>query len=163
MTRKIICTPIRKKVKSLRKRASGEPCSRTDYNEQRQRNEHILDGDLFWCWDDAPSNKAQVGDVFIFWDYNGVGKGGPGNPWGGGNFIFHEVESVRDPSKRLPTWHNNVGQGSRNVLELSPPKFTLTYDEMIECGGRPQYHGTKYPKAGFHEGSRLMRLIEQNF
>jgi len=158
-TRQVICTPITNKVKSERQRRQLKPCPRTDYLEQKMRNEPILNGDLFWCWDDGPQNKARVGDVFIFWDYNGVGKGGPGNPWGGGDFIFHEVQAVCDPSNRLPSWSNNIGQQNRNVLQLSPPKMTLTYEQMIEYGAKPQYHGTKYPKAGFHRDSELMRLI----
>ena len=157
--RQVICTPITNKIKT----AKRKPCPRTDYIEQKKRNEPILNGNLFWCWDDGPPNKACVGDVFIFWDYNGVGKGGPGNPWGGGDFIFHEVEAVRDPTNRLPSWSNNIGHQNRNVLELTPPKMTLTYEEMIGYGAKPQYHGTKYPKAGFHQDSELMRLINQSF
>jgi len=161
--RKIICTPITIKVKSVKQRSLGKPCPRTDYIEQQARNEPILNGNLFWCWDDGPGNKARVGDVFIFWNYNGVGKGGPGNPWGGGEFIFHEVQAVCDPSNRLPSWYNNIGQRDRNVLELSTPKMKLSYEAMILHGAKPQYHGTKYPKAGFHQGSVLMALIDQAF
>jgi hypothetical protein len=183
--RRVICTPIKFEVKSAKKRLEGQPCSRTDYNEQKERNDpmkedvltfdktsdgwklteeasnHIPKVPMVWCWDDREENKAKIGDVFIFWDYNGVGKGGKGNPWGGGDFIFHLVEAVRPPSERLPSWHNNVGQGTRNVLELSPPKFKLTYEEMIGYGVRPQYHGTSYPKSGVEPGSDLMLLIEK--
>jgi hypothetical protein len=161
-TRQVICTPITHKAKKVRQRQL-KPCPRTDYLEQKIRNEPILNGELFWCWDDGPQNKARVGDVFIFWDYNGVGKGGPGNPWGGGDFIFHEVEAVCDPSNRLPSWSNNIGQQNRNVLQLSPPKMSLTYKQMIDYGAKPQYHGTKYLKTGFHRDSELMRLINQSF
>ena len=161
--RQVICTPITNKVKSEKQRRQGKPCPRTDYLEQKKRNEPILNGDLFWVWDDGPQNKARVVDVFIFWDYNGDGRGGPGNPWAGGDFIFHEVLEVCDPSNRLPSWSNNIGQQNRNVLQLSPPKMKLTYEEMIKYGAKPQYHGTKYPKAGFHRDSELMRLINQSF
>jgi hypothetical protein len=121
-----------------------------------------LNGDLFWCWDDAPENKAKVGDIFIFWDYDGKGKGEKGQ-WRSGEFHFHKVISVCDPSHRLPSWHDNVGQSHRNVLELSPPKFTLSYEQMINYGAKPQYHGTKYPKAGFQRGSPLINMIDEKF
>jgi len=160
---KVICSPIPKKKKRESQRSQGKPCARTDFEEQQKRNLPILNGDLFWCWDDAPKNKANVGDVFIFWDYDGTGKGGPGNPWGGGSFIFHKVMSVSEPSNRLPSWHVNVGQTHRNVLELTPPKFALSYDEMIKYGAKPDYHGTTYPKTGFNSGSPLINIIDEKF
>ena len=158
--RRIICTPIPHTKKSAKWRASN-PCARTDYNEQLERNKFILNGDNFYCWDDGAKNEAEKGDIFCFWVYDGVGKGGPGNPWGGGKFVFHEIDSVKDPSCRLPSWHNNVGQGNRNVLELSPPKLTLTYADMIKYGTRPSYHGTNYPTTGYEQGSKMMLLLEQ--
>jgi len=160
---KVICSPIPFKKKTDLERRKGKPCARTDFEEQKERNRHILDADLFWCWDDGPQNKANEGDIFIFWNYDGKGKGGPGNPWAGGTFIFHKVISVRNPNERLPSWSANVGQSHRNVLELSPPKFELTYDEMIKYGAKPQYHGTKYPKAGFERGSPLIKMIDEQF
>ena len=159
---KVICSPIPNKKKSGKLRSQGKPCARTDFEEQEERNRHILDGNLFWCWDDAPENKANVGDIFIFWDYDGEGKGEKGQ-WRSGNFHFHKVISVRNPSERLPSWSANVGQSHRNVLELSPPKFKLTYDEMIKYGAKPQYHGTKYPKAGFERDSPLIKMIDEQF
>ena len=154
---KVICSPIPKKKKS-----QGKPCARTDFEEQKERNKPILNGNLFWCWDDAPQNKANEGDIFIFWDYDGKSKGEKGQ-WRSGDFHFHKVISVRNPSQRLPSWSANVGQSHRNVLELSPPKFKLTYDEMIKYGAKPDYHGTKYPKAGFERGSPLINMIDENF
>jgi hypothetical protein len=159
---KVICSPIPNKKKSDKLRSQGKPCARTDFEEQKERNEFILNGDLFWCWDDAPENKAKVGDIFIFWDYDGKGKGEKGQ-WRSGNFHFHKVNSVCEPSNRLPSWSANVGQSHRNVLELSAPKFTLSYDEMINYGAKPQYHGTKYPKAGFERGSPLINIIDEKF
>lgn len=153
---KVICSPIPIKKKS------SQPCARTDFEEQQKRNEIILDGNLFWCWDDASKNKANVGDIFIFWDYDGKGKGEKGQ-WRSGNFHFHKVISVRNPSERLPSWSANVGQSHRNVLELSPPKFTLSYEQMINYGAKPDYHGTKYPKAGFERGSPLINMIDEKF
>lgn len=153
---KVICTPIRDKPKKTK------PCSYTDFNEQCDRNKHILDANLFWGWDDGPRNQANTGDYFIFWVYDGQTKGEKGQ-WRSGHFIFHRVLSVCDPRMRLPSWSKNVGQTHRNVLELSPPKLTLSYDQMMTYGARPQYHGTKYPKTGFEKGSPLMVLIEQTF
>ena len=159
---KVICSPIPNKKKSYKLRSQGKPCALTDFEEQKERNKPILNGDLFWCWDDAPENKANEGDIFIFWNYDGKGKGEKGQ-WRSGNFHFHKVISVRNPSERLPSWSANVGQSHRNVLELSPPKFTLSYDEMIKYGAKPQYHGTKYPKAGFERGSPLIKVIDEKF
>ena len=159
---KVICSPIPNKKKSDKLRSQGKPCARTDFEEQKERNDFILNGNLFWCWDDAPENKANVGDIFIFWDYDGKDKGEKGQ-WRSGNFHFHKVISVRNPSERLPSWHVNVGQSHRNVLELSAPKFTLTYDQMINYGAKPDYHGTKYPKAGFKHGSPLINIIDEKF
>jgi hypothetical protein len=159
---KVICSPIPKNKKSDKLRSQGKPCARSDFEEQKERNEFILDGNLFWCWDDAPENKANVGDIFIFWDYDGEGKGEKGQ-WRSGNFHFHKVISVHNPSERLPSWSANVGQSHRNVLELSAPKFTLTYDEMINYGAKPDYHGTKYPKAGFKRDSPLINMIDEKF
>jgi hypothetical protein len=73
------------------------------------------------------------------------------------------VISVRNPSERLPSWSGNVGHGHRNVLELSAPKFTLTYDEMIKYGAKPDYHRTYYPKTGFERGSPLIKMIDEKF
>jgi hypothetical protein len=160
MTRKVVLAPITNKIKTPRQREKGVPCARTDFMEQCKRNEFILNGDAFWCWDDATKNKSIEGDIFIFWDYDGNGKGGRGNPWGGGKFIFHQIIGVKHPAHRLATWTNNVGQGHRNVLELSPPFLTLTYEEMIQHGTKLQYQGTFYPKTGFHEGSSIMTLME---
>lgn len=161
MDRKVVLTPIKCKQETPRMRAKGKPCARTDFNEQKKRNEFILDGNEFWVWDDAASNQSRVGDIFVFWDYDGVGKGGPGNPWGGGQFIFHSIVGVKSPKHRLSSWTNNVGQGDRNVLELSPPLFTLTYAEMIQYGTTPNYRGTYYPTTGFSKDSSIMSRIEK--
>lgn len=97
MSSKIVLTPIKYKQETPRMRSKGKPCARTDFNEQKKRNEFILNGDQFWCWDDAAGNKSRIGDIFIFWNHNGVGKGGRGNPWGGGTFIFFEIKGVNPP------------------------------------------------------------------
>jgi len=153
---KVICTPINHKLKKT------SPCSHTDFNEQTDRNKHILDGDLFWQWDDGPLNQAKPMDYFGFWVFDGQTKGEKGQ-WRSGHFIFHRVLSVCNPNIRLPSWHKNVGHSHRNVLVLSPPKLTLTYDQMIAYGARPQYHGTKYYKSGFEKESPLMGILEQSF
>ena len=157
----IVCSPISVKPKSEKQRRSGKPCSRTDYIEQQKRNEHILDGNMFWCWDDATKNKSKVGDIFIFWVDDG--KHGPKGQWISGKMVFHQVNAVCDPSKRLSSWHKNVGQTTRNVLELSPPKLEMTYDQFYSYGGRPSYHGTYYPTTGFQKNGILRQIINQAF
>lgn len=176
---RIICAPIKYKVEP-----NDKPCARTIFNEQKTRNEPIKEDTLGftsdgwelspetreriykkWCWDDTNENQANVGDVFIFWDYNNKdkpGKGGKPGSWAGGDFIFHSVEAVRPSSERLPSWSTSFEQRQRNVLELSPPRFKLTYEEMIAYRAKPNFRRTNYPKSGFEPGSDLMLIIEQN-
>jgi len=139
---------------------NGKPCSRTDFNEQKQRNSFILHGDEFWCWDDAPSNKSKPGDIFAFWEHDGGECFGPGHSWQSGRFIFHVITDVKPSSERLPSWSKNVGQGTRNVLELSKPIFEKSYTEMIQCGVKLTNRGTTYCRAGFNEGDPLRDEIE---
>jgi len=150
---KLIVAPISSKFKK------DGPCSKTDFNEQMKRNTPILNGDMFWCWDDAPENIAVVGDIFAFWQHDGEYREGTKCVWVGGRFIFHKIEEVQSPSERLPSWSDNVGQTHRNVLKLSPPIITLTFDEVKKFGMKPNYFGTKYAKSGFEVDSPLRRLI----
>ena len=72
----IVCSPISVKPKSEKQRRSGKPCSRTDYIEQQKRNEHILDGNMFWCWDDATkiNQKLVIYSCFGYMTENVVQK-----------------------------------------------------------------------------------------
>ena len=56
----IIITPINKNYKSKAKRNLGEPCSKTDWDEQCQRQNTQQQ----MMWDDTPQNKSKKGDIF---------------------------------------------------------------------------------------------------
>jgi hypothetical protein len=133
LSRNVICIKIPQKFVSNSMRFRGYPCIRSNYNEQKK------------YWDDGEKNNTEVGDVFIFWD---------------DLFIFHMVECVHEPTPRKKEWTDSVGNNKRNVLELSQPKFTLSYEDMMNYGAKPRI---KYPKSGFHKGSELMRMIEREF
>jgi hypothetical protein len=159
---KLVVAPISSKIKKKK----GIPCARTDYNEQLERNKPILNGNRFFVWDDGPSNLAKVGDYFVFWDHSGEVREGTTCVWVGGHFIFHRIIEVHLPEHRLPSWSQNVGQTHRNVLTLSPPIITLTYDEILNYGLKPNYRGTHYSKTGWNEREvdlrQLVEFCDQN-
>lgn len=95
----ILITPIAKNAKPDN---SGEPDSRRDYCEQCDR---FSNGQPM-CWDDAEQNKIKIGDMFGFCKNKECVE-------------IHRVEAVHDPSHRLPSWSDNVGQHTRNVIMLS--------------------------------------------
>jgi hypothetical protein len=116
----IICTPISKTFKYT------GPDSKSDYLEQVARTKDPLN---VWCWDDTKHNTARPGDYFAFKFYNE-------------RVIIHQIVSVKNPLDRLPSWALNVGQGDRNVLILSQPMKTLTWDEWVSIGGPKDRMGT---------------------
>jgi hypothetical protein len=97
-------TPIAKKLTS--------PSNR-DYREQLER---ITSGDLKWCWDDSSRNKAKKNQYFAFYFY-------------GKKVILHRIEAVKSTTERLKTWHANIGQNNRQVLELSDPLKEFTWEQ----------------------------------
>ena len=154
---KLVITPISSKIK----KKQGVPCARTDYNEQLERNKPILNGNMFFVWDDGPLNLAKVGDYFVFWDHSGEVREGTNSVWVGGHFIFHRIMEVHLPEHRLPSWSPNVGQTDRNVLALSPPITRLTFAEIQHYGLTPNYRQTSYAKTGWNEREvDLRQLIE---
>lgn len=84
-----------------------------DYNEQLSR---VLNDGFQWCWDDSRYNKAKVGEYFGFY-FHGI------------RVVIHKIMDVKPTSSRLPSWSKNVGQGDRNVLELSHPLIEITWIE----------------------------------
>ena len=111
-----------------------------DYQEQIARNSQILDGNAFWCWDDSKYNNTLRGDFFAF--YLTESKQRPS-----GKFVIHQVEEIKSSRHRLSSWSNNVGQGDRNVLELSAPLFELTIEEWKYMGG-PMKNRKTYRSGG---------------
>jgi hypothetical protein len=43
--------------------------------------------------------------------------------------VIHKIMDVKPPSQRLPSWSKNVGQGDRNILELSEPLIEISWVE----------------------------------
>ena len=147
VTQRLVIAPISSKAK----KAKNQPCSRTDFREQLERNEPILNGNRFYTWDDTKRNLAKAGDYFAFWIHEGEYREGTTCAWIGGTFIFHRIVEVHSPAHRLESWHRNVGQTDRQVLALSPPLATLTYAMATQAHGmKPDFHGTHYAKSGFN-------------
>jgi hypothetical protein len=110
-------TPISKDIKSP---------SYIDYNEQLSR---VLHDGFQWCWDDSRYNKAKVGEYFAYY-FHGM------------RVVIHQIMDVKPPSSRLPSWSRNVGQGDRNVLELSHPMVEISWIEWQLMNGPESKMGT---------------------
>jgi hypothetical protein len=108
-TTHLIITPISKNLKSK---------ANIDFREQLMRTAR---GDLTWCWDDSKHNTAKPGEYFAFFHHKE-------------RVVIHRIISVKPPSERLPSWSDNVGQTTRNVLELSDPLKVLSWTEWIQTG-----------------------------
>ena len=110
----ILITPVAKVIKSKK---SGSPDSRRDYDEQCVR----FSRGQPMCWDDDKHNCTKIGDMFGFYK-------------GGDCVEIHRVEIVQNPSHRLPSWSDNVGQQGRNVLMLSCPLCVIPWSDWIKFG-----------------------------
>ena len=110
-------TPICKVAKSA---------SNVDYNEQLIR---VKSSELNWCWDDSRYNKAKENEYFAFY-FHGI------------KVVIHKIKSVKPPSCRLPSWSKNVGQGDRNVVELSEPLKEIGWTEWQLLNGPESKMGT---------------------
>ena len=110
-------TPISKVAKSA---------SNVDYNEQVVR---VKSSELNWCWDDSRYNKAKENEYFAFY-FHGI------------RVVIHKIKNVKPPSCRLPSWSKNVGQGDRNVLELSEPLKEIGWTEWQLLNGPESKMGT---------------------
>lgn len=110
-------SPISKDIKSP---------SYIDYNEQLSR---VLHDGFQWCWDDSRYNKAKVGEYFAYY-FHGM------------RVVIHQIMDVKPPSSRLPSWSKNVGQGDRNVLELSHPMVEISWIEWQLMNGPESKMGT---------------------
>ena len=108
---------------------AGQPDSRRDFEEQHAR---VYAGNQ-WMWDDAPGNESKVDGYFGF-VFNGV------------RVQFHKITRVAEPTERLETWAENVGQGNRKVLILSEPIYKMEWAEWIDLGGAHKVQGTNYPR-----------------
>ena len=102
-----------------------------DFDEQLTINSH---NDYNWNWDDEPGNSTRPGGLFAFWLIASSMRPE-------GKLIIHIVNDFKSPSHRLSSWSQNVGQGNRNVLQLSAPIFELTEDEWKKMGGSKEKTG----------------------
>jgi hypothetical protein len=102
-----------------------------DYEEQVQR----LQKGQPLLWDDSQFNKSEIGDLFGFWMYNNQVR-------------IHVIEAVSDPQNRMPSWSSNVGQGSRNVVQLSDRCVIISWSKWIELDGAKRCMGTAPVKKG---------------
>jgi hypothetical protein len=110
-------SPISKDVKSG---------SYIDYNEQLER---VRLNELNWCWDDSRYNKAKENEYFAFY-FHGI------------RVVIHRILAVKPTSCRLPSWSKNVGQGDRNVLELSEPLREISWVDWQLMNGPESKMGT---------------------
>ena len=112
-----IVTPINKNTNSK---------SHIDYKEQLERarnNQQIM-------WDDAKNNPTfTIGGLFGFVHNN--------------KYIeFHLITDIQNPSQRLQSWSENVGQTDRNVLLLSAKLYTMNWDTWLSLGCPKKVQGT---------------------
>ena len=105
-----VMTPINKSPKSV---------SNCNYREQLQRES---EGNVL-MWDDAKGNPTQkIGGAFAFVHNNK-------------SVDFHVITRIYNTDARLPTWANNIGQGDRNVLYLTPCLYTMDWDTWKKLVG----------------------------
>lgn len=128
----LVITPINKDIKSN---------SNRDFQEQMER----IKGGLQHVWDDAKGNLAIKGDLFAYCenslkidDFKKTD----------GKVIIYQITNVLKPTHRLSTWSDNVGQGDRNVVELSSDiVYKGTMKNFKECMGysdKYNIQGTRY-------------------
>jgi len=112
-----IVTPINKNPKSK---------SRMDYNEQLARSIRLEQ----LMWDDAKGNPThKVGGAFGFVHNSN-------------RVEIHMILNIHDPTHRLDSWSDNVGQTDRNVLHLSPIITTISWNQWLSLGGARKVQGT---------------------
>ena len=106
---KLLYTPVAKTKKS-----SG-PCSKTDWEEQiiRHNNNQQM------MWDDSPTNKSNVGDVFA-------------TIFNSEKVDFYIITHLLPSNNRLTSWSNNVGQTNRQVLYISSLNYSINWDQWIQ-------------------------------
>ena len=133
-----IYTPICKTYKK-----KGDPDSRKDFEEQ----EKLTKQGNTWMWDADRKNKAKIGDIFAFTKYKD-------------KIQFHIINQVFDPSQRIESWRDNVGQQNRNVLYLSEPICTMTWEVWISLNGAKRIMGTTV--ATRNKSSEILEYISKH-
>ena len=105
-----------------------------DYEEHERR---LHQGEPL-LWDDSRFNQSEVGDLFGFWMYNNQVR-------------IHVIEAVSDPQNRMPSWSSNVGQGSRNVVQLSDRCVIISWSKWLVLDGAKRCMGTTPVKKGLDD------------
>ena len=106
--------------------------SRVDHLEQMARSTDKM-------WDDAKGNPTQeAGGVFGF-------------VHNGDRVEIHMVVGTNEPSDRVLTWSENVGQTNRDVLKLSPKVCEINWVDWLSFGGARRIQGTTRV-VGAHDG-----------
>ena len=114
---KTVVSPINKNPKSK---------SHIDYLEQIQRSKEEKE----IVWDDASGNPTRKpGGLFAFVK-NGICA------------EFYMVVKISDAKDRIESWSDNVGQGDRNVLTLSPMLYSMNWQEWMQIGCPKKIQGT---------------------
>lgn len=120
--------------------------TRRDYEEQMDRIYHGLPH----VWDDSKHNNSKSGDLFGYvWNQKKLYDENKSL----GLIKLYRITDIYSPKYRLPTWSSNVGQGDRNVIELSPYciytgsleefKKLVGYKEKWNCQGTMQVSESK--------------------
>ena len=142
MNRKVILTPIARTRRPIQpdngnqlepvNNIRREPDSLRDYEEQQHRS---FLGET-WMWNDTPSNRTIVGDVFGFVHNNS-------------HVNYHIVTELHPVTAQLP-WANrpsrNIGQRNRQILYLTNEVGRHSWSEWKEYGGYDKVQGTMYVK-----------------
>lgn len=115
-----------------------------DYKEQLER---VKNNEAIWCWDDSRYNKAKKGELFAFY-FHEI------------RVVIHEIIDVKPPSARLPSWSKNIGQGDRNVLELSVPLKEISWTEWQLVNGPESKMGTYTTNDLSSERPLLYKLLQ---
>ena len=119
--------------------------SNIDYQEQLESNN--------WCWDEAPPEhtttnlRPKKGQLFAFYFPNI-------------KITFHRVTEILEPTNRLESWSENVGQTNRKVLMLTNPLKTFTYEEWCNIGGQRKKQGTYTSDLNSPKWSHLKYYLE---
>lgn len=115
--------------------------SNRDYNDQIQRRKNHE----MHCWDDSKDNNAVKGDLFGYVE-NCISI--RPNTKSLGMIELFTILNVYDKTYRLPQWSENVGQGDRNVVELSnDPVFVGSFKDFKDCmtyNDNYNLQGTRY-------------------
>ena len=121
----MIITPIATKIHEGERMINEKKKGPIDYLEQMKRGENNCQ----MMWDDTRYNLSRYGEMFGFYKYKMCVE-------------IHKILKVSPPTNRLPSWSTNVGQGTRNVIYLSPMIKRIPWDEWISMDGAKRCMGT---------------------